>query len=98
MAALILGRLLTRPDMGAPLADFITWSRGALRCTDAVQAPFLVPGVCECVHVCMCLNSQKHVRMVALCCVLPVLHCSFGRTCRLSFVGMARIDGKHCPL
>eukprot|EP00983_Pelagomonas_calceolata_P092173 1157634-Pelagomonas_calceolata.AAC.8 len=44
MAALILGRLLTRPDMATPLADFVSWSKEALSCTDSVQAPFLVPG------------------------------------------------------
>uniref|UniRef100_A0A7S3QWP0 Tubulin-specific chaperone D n=1 Tax=Dunaliella tertiolecta TaxID=3047 RepID=A0A7S3QWP0_DUNTE len=47
MAALILGRLLTRPDMATPLADFVSWSKEALSCTDSVQAPFLVPGVLQ---------------------------------------------------
>ncbi|KAF5833815.1 armadillo-type protein [Dunaliella salina] len=47
MAALILGRLLTRPDMATPLADFVAWSKEALSCTDSVQAPFLVPGVLQ---------------------------------------------------
>jgi hypothetical protein len=62
MAALILGRLLTRPDMAVPLADFISWSKDALHCADALQAPFLVPGACccvwgggACVRVCVCV-------------------------------------------
>ena len=60
MGALILGRLLTRPDMATPLADFIAWSKGALNCTDAVQAPFLVPGT-VCVFVCLTCLVLVHI-------------------------------------
>lgn len=44
MAALLLGRLLTRPDMGAALEDFLAWTEGALRTVDALSAPFLMAG------------------------------------------------------
>lgn len=44
MAALLLGRLLTRPDMKNALGDFLTWSGEALKIAQGVRAPFLVPG------------------------------------------------------
>jgi hypothetical protein len=44
MAALLLGRLLTRPDMGAALEDFLVWCEQALRTVDDLSAPFLMPG------------------------------------------------------
>lgn len=44
MAALLLGRLLTRPDMGAALEDFLSWTEVALRTVDALSAPFLMAG------------------------------------------------------
>jgi hypothetical protein len=43
MAALALAKLLTRPDMGAPLAEFIAWCRTAMA-TPGVEGTFLVPG------------------------------------------------------
>lgn len=45
MAALLLGRLLTRPDMPNALSEFLTWSVGAVQ--EAADQPyelFLVPG------------------------------------------------------
>ena len=47
MAALMLGRLLSRPDMAQPLSDFISWADEAVQHADPVQAPFLIPGVCN---------------------------------------------------
>ena len=44
MGALLLGRMLTRPDMGAALGDFITWAEVALREVSQLAAPFLLPG------------------------------------------------------
>lgn len=44
MSALLLGRLLTRPDMKDALGAFLTWSQAALQAAAGVQAPFLVPG------------------------------------------------------
>lgn len=82
MAALILGRLLTRPDMGVPLADFIAWSKGALQCTDAVQAPFLVPGVCVCIHVHACVRVFKRVRRGTGCRASLVFSPHLGRHVR----------------
>ena len=44
MAALLLGRLLTRPDMGPALTEFVGWAEGALNSNDPMKAAFLVPG------------------------------------------------------
>jgi len=44
MAALLLGRLLTRPDLQPALDDFLQWSRTALH-SEGPQAHFLIPGV-----------------------------------------------------
>jgi hypothetical protein len=45
MAAVVLGRLLTRPDMAPALAAFLDWGCAALTGTDDSQrASFLVPG------------------------------------------------------
>ena len=45
MAALLLGRLLTRPDMGGALSDFLAWSTAAVRDAAGLQhEPFLVCG------------------------------------------------------
>ncbi|KAL6757954.1 armadillo-type protein [Haematococcus lacustris] len=47
MAALLLGRLLTRPDQGPALKDFLDWSAGALKSDNSLTTPFLVPGVLQ---------------------------------------------------
>jgi hypothetical protein len=44
MAAVVLGRLLTRPDMDAALREFLSWGCAALGSSDSQQASFLVPG------------------------------------------------------
>lgn len=46
MSAVVLGRLLTRPDMGPALAEFMDWCPAALRDADDLRAPFLLPGGC----------------------------------------------------
>ena len=43
MAALLLGRLLTRPDLQPALEDFLAWARTALH-SEGSQAHFLIPG------------------------------------------------------
>ena len=43
MAALLLGRLLTRPDQGAALRDFVQWAGGVLA-SSSVQNVFILPG------------------------------------------------------
>lgn len=43
MAALLLGRLLTRPDQEPALAHFLQWACNALH-TEGLKAHFLVPG------------------------------------------------------
>ncbi len=43
MAAKLLGRLLTRPDTGVALQEYVRCCSGALE-TDDVAATFLVPG------------------------------------------------------
>lgn len=46
MAAVCLGRLLTRPDMTEALKEFGTWAEGVLQCQDRDgQHHFIVPGV-----------------------------------------------------
>jgi hypothetical protein len=47
MAALLLARLLTRPDMPAALSDFITWQQQALAAAAGPRAVFLLPGVLQ---------------------------------------------------
>ena len=45
MAAVVLGRLLTRPDMASALAAFLDWGCAALGDdSDTQRASFLVPG------------------------------------------------------
>jgi hypothetical protein len=44
MGALLLGRMLTRPDMGQALGAFIAWTEGALTSVSDIAAPFLLPG------------------------------------------------------
>ena len=46
MAAVVLGRLLTRPDMAPALAAFLDWGCAALGSSDSQRASFLVPGGC----------------------------------------------------
>lgn len=45
MAALLLGRLLTRPDLEPALAHFFKWAAEALH-AEGPKAHFLVPGEC----------------------------------------------------
>lgn len=44
MAAVVVGRLLTRPDMAPALAAFLPWGCAALGSRDSQRASFLVPG------------------------------------------------------
>lgn len=44
MAAVVVGRLLTRPDMAPSLAAFLPWGCAALGTQDSQRASFLVPG------------------------------------------------------
>ena len=45
MAALVLGRLLTRPDTAPALRQFVDWAAATLESCPEEQAPFLVPGI-----------------------------------------------------
>jgi hypothetical protein len=47
MAALLLARLLTRPDMPAALSDFIAWQQQALATAAGPKAVFLLPGILQ---------------------------------------------------
>ena len=47
MAAVVLGRLLTRPDMAPALRAFLAWGCDALGSSDSQRASFLVPGGCK---------------------------------------------------
>lgn len=62
MAALLLGRLLTRPDMGPALSEFLTWSEAALKSTDTLKAPFLVPGVLQ--ALCFVFKLGQRARLL----------------------------------
>lgn len=44
MSAVVLGRLLTRPDMGGALGEFLDWVPAALARVEPLRAPFLLPG------------------------------------------------------
>ncbi len=44
MAAVVLGRLLTRPDMGPAMWAFLEWCPAALAEVDPLRQPFLLPG------------------------------------------------------
>jgi hypothetical protein len=46
MAALVLGRLLTRPDTEPALRQFLGWATATLASCPEDQAAFLVPGDC----------------------------------------------------
>lgn len=47
MAALLLARLLTRPDMSAALRHFLTWQQQALVSSSGPSAVFLLPGILQ---------------------------------------------------
>ncbi|EFJ45543.1 hypothetical protein VOLCADRAFT_94333 [Volvox carteri f. nagariensis] len=47
MAAVVLGRLLTRPDMGSAMAEFLEWCPGAVGGVDPLRQPFLLPGIMQ---------------------------------------------------
>ena len=44
MAALVAGRLLTRPDTGPALHELVAWAVDTLTSCPEELAPFLVPG------------------------------------------------------
>lgn len=47
MAALLLARLLTRPDMAAALTDFLQWQQQALAAAAGPSTVFLLPGILQ---------------------------------------------------
>jgi hypothetical protein len=47
MAAVLLARLLTRPDMAAALTDFLQWQQQALAAAAGPATIFLLPGVLQ---------------------------------------------------
>ncbi|GLC39358.1 hypothetical protein PLESTM_000887300 [Pleodorina starrii] len=47
MSAVVLGRLLTRPDMSAAMSSFLEWCPGALAEVDPLRQPFLLPGIMQ---------------------------------------------------
>ncbi|KAI8474637.1 MAG: armadillo-type protein [Monoraphidium minutum] len=47
MAALLLARLLTRPDMGPALQGFLAWQEAALAAAPPAKLQFLLPGVLQ---------------------------------------------------
>ncbi|GLI66673.1 hypothetical protein VaNZ11_010603, partial [Volvox africanus] len=47
MSAVVLGRLLTRPDMAAAMSEFLEWCPRALAEVDCLRQPFLLPGITQ---------------------------------------------------
>eukprot|EP00955_Chlamydomonas_euryale_P108155 365823-Chlamydomonas_euryale.AAC.16 len=63
MSALLLGRLLTRPDMRAALEDFVAWAEGALRDADGtLRGTFLTPGVLQ--ALCFAFKLGQRARLL----------------------------------
>ena len=44
MGAVLLGRLLTRPDMAGALTEFLDWAVPTVKSARGPEAAFLVPG------------------------------------------------------
>jgi hypothetical protein len=61
MAGLLLARLLTRPDMGLALVDFLEWQRGALVSSPPSQRVFLLPGVLHCLALLFKIGSRPRL-------------------------------------
>lgn len=62
MAALLLGRLLTRPDQGVALREYLSWASQQLHHTnDSLAAPFLIPGTSlrALVSPCNVVNTRR---------------------------------------
>ncbi len=72
MAALLLGRMLTRPDMGGALQDFLAWAAAALPAVQGPQAPFLVPGILKALAITIKLGH----RWAAAAWLLPLAACA----------------------
>ena len=63
MAALLLGRMLTRPDMNAALGVFITWVEEALGgVKESLDAMFVVPGVL--LSLCFAFKLGQRARLL----------------------------------
>ena len=63
MAAVLMARLLTRPDQAAELSTFVAWALDRLQ-TQGVEGSFIVPGLCCLLNAsrCTCRSSrwQQH--------------------------------------
>lgn len=65
MAALLLGRLLTRPDLEPALAHFLIWAADALH-SEGPKAHFLVPGrFCSVVYRCGRMHGRLYTTLTA---------------------------------
>lgn len=67
MAALLLARLLTRPDMPAALADFVAWQQAALASSSGPAAVFLLPGVLQALAQIYKLGRREQLLQMAPC-------------------------------
>jgi len=65
MAALLLARLLTRPDMAAALSDFMTWQQQALAAASAPSAVFLLPGILQVLALIFKLGRREQLLPLA---------------------------------
>lgn len=65
MAALLLARLLTRPDMAAALEDFITWQQQALASTHGPAAVFLLPGILQTLALIFKIGRREQLLQLA---------------------------------
>ncbi|MEW5298424.1 MAG: hypothetical protein WDW36_001548 [Sanguina aurantia] len=61
MAALLLGRLLTRPDMRGALTEFLDWTEQALAAPETIHTPFLVPGILQATCFIFKLGQRQHL-------------------------------------
>ena len=59
MAALLLARLLTRPDMAPALAAFLSWQAGALAAAPPARLQFLLPGVLQALALAFKLGRRE---------------------------------------
>jgi hypothetical protein len=67
MAALLLGRLLTRLDMAPALDDFLAWAAASLRAAGGLEAPFLVPGILKALAITFKLGHRWATGTLACC-------------------------------
>ncbi|KAK9814241.1 hypothetical protein WJX72_002759 [[Myrmecia] bisecta] len=64
MAALLVGRLLTRPDMAPALRQFLAWAHTALH-SDGPEAVFVIPGAAHALAAIFKLGQRQWILPIA---------------------------------